>query len=84
MVSTGATEPMRVFPGAPMEPTAVGENPSESQPVGVIANVFCEKTAGASHELARLREVPSAHDVGIRMNLPLEACPLKVSATWVI
>jgi hypothetical protein len=41
-----------------MEPTAVGENPSDSQPEGVIANVFSENAVGASHEFARLSDVP--------------------------
>ncbi len=34
----------------------------------------------ASHEFARLSDVPWSHDVGIRMNDPLLACPLNVSA----
>src|SRR4029078_2021378 len=84
VVVTGIGSPDFVLPGSPIEPSAVGENPSESHPVGVIANVFSEKTDCASHELARVSEVPSAHDVGIRMNGPLLACPLKVRATFLI
>ena len=67
-----------------MEPLAFGANPSEPQPVGVMRNVFSENADGASQELARLSEVPSAHDVGMRMKLPLLAFPSKVSATFVI
>src|SRR5215210_4224401 len=63
---------------------AFGANPSESQPVGVIANVFSENAVGVSHELARLSEVPSAHELGIRVNVPLATLPLNVSATLVI
>src|SRR5215211_206692 len=84
VVPTGGTAPFAVMPGAPMKPSAFGLNPSESHPVGVIANVFSEKTVGASHELARLLDVPWAHDVGIRMNGPLLACPLKVRAIFSI
>ncbi len=58
--------------------------PSLSQPVGVMAKVRCEKVVMASHELARLTDVPWAQEVGIRMNGPLLAWPLKVSAIFVI
>ena len=84
VVSTGGNVPRVVAPGAPMAPEAVGWNAIASQPVGVIRKVRWEKTAGASHELARLSDVPSAHEVGIRMNGPLLAWPLKVSAIFVI
>ncbi len=67
MVLTGGNSGDVVAPGAPIEPSAVGENGSESQPVGVILNSLGEHR-GASQEFARLSEVPSAHDVGIRMN----------------
>ena len=62
-----------MIPGAPIEPSAFGEKASESQPVGVILNSFWENASGASQEFARLTEVPSAHEVGIRMNGALAA-----------
>jgi hypothetical protein len=84
VVSTGGKEPRVVAPGAPIAPEAVGWKPSAPQSVGVILNVRWENTLGASHEFARLSDVPSAHEVGIRMNGPLLAWPLKVSAILVI
>ena len=39
---------------------------------------------GASQEFARLSEVPSAHDVGMRMKAPLLPLALNVSAIFVI
>src|SRR6185503_19201396 len=84
VVVTGGKPPAFVSPGAPIEPSAVAVKGSESQPVGVIAHVFSEKTVSASQEFARLSEVPCAHEVGIRMKCPLLASPLKVSAIFVI
>src|SRR5215210_3559341 len=84
VVETGGNSCAFDAPGAPIEPSAVGENASDPQPVGVILNTFCEAAVGDSQEFARLSEVPSAQDVGIRMNWPLLAFPSKVSATLVI
>jgi hypothetical protein len=84
VVLTGGNSCASVIPGAPIEPSAFGLKGSASQPVGVILNSFCENAAGASQEFARLTEVPSAHEVGIRMNGPLLALPLKVSAIFLI
>jgi hypothetical protein len=84
VVATGGNSPLPVMPGAPMEPEADGRKASRSHPVGVIPKVRCEKVVIASHEFARVSEVPGAHEVGMRMNGPLLACPLKVSAIFVI
>ena len=73
-----------MIPGAPIEPSALGLNGSLSQSVGVIRNSRSEKTFAASHEFARLSDRPSAHEVGIRMNGPLLAWPLRVSAIFLI
>ena len=40
VVLTGGNSCASVTPGAPIEPSALGENPSELQPVGVILNSF--------------------------------------------
>src|SRR5918997_1879115 len=82
VVSTGGNVPRVVAPGAPMAPEAVGWKPSRSHSVGVIWKVSWENTVGASHEFARLSDVPAAHEVGMRMNGPLLAWPLKVSAIF--
>src|SRR5262245_24361284 len=84
VVLTGGKSASLVIPGAPIEPSALALNGSDSQPVGVIWKVFSEKTVGASQEFARLSEVPVAHEVGIRMNDPLPALPLNVRAILVI
>src|SRR5215210_5933066 len=63
VVPTGGTSPLCVAAGDPMKPVAFGENPSDSHPVGVIEKVFSENAEGASQELARLSEVPSAQEV---------------------
>ena len=84
VVLTGGNWCAFVAPGAPIDPAAEGLNGRESQPVGVILNSFWENTACASQEFARLNEVPSAHDVGMRMNEPLLAFPFKVTAIFVI
>jgi hypothetical protein len=73
-----------VSPGAPRSPSARGANASEPHPVGVILNSFWENEPADSHEFARLTEVPSAHDVGMRMNGPLLPLALRVSAIFVI
>ena len=48
--------------------------------MGVIWKVRSEKVPCASHEFARLSEVPVAHEVGIRMNEPFAALPFSVSS----
>ena len=50
----------------------------------MTCTVFSDATFCASHEFARLTAVPVAHEVGIRMNGPLLAMPLKVRAIFVI
>ena len=84
VVLTGGNSCSLVTPGAPIDPSAVGEKPSESQPVGVILNSFWENAVGASQEFARLTELPCAQEVGMRMNAPLLPRALNVSATLVI
>src|SRR5215208_75506 len=73
-----------VIPGAPIEPSALGLKASLSQSVGVTRKSRSEKTFGASHEFARPSDVPSAQEVGIRMNGPLLARPFKVRAIFLI
>ena len=73
-----------VAPGAPMAPAAVGWKPSASQPVGVITKVRSEKPSARPTSSRGSATCPRAHEVGIRMNGPLLAWPLKVSAIFVI
>src|SRR5215204_5708661 len=48
VVVSGGRLSLRVVLGEPSEPSAVGEKPSESQPVGVNTDVLSEKVAGTS------------------------------------
>src|SRR4051794_20111224 len=84
VVLTGGNWCALVIPGAPIDPSAFGANGNASQPVGVILNSFSENSVGASHEFALVTELPSAQDVGMRMNEPLLALPLRVSAIFLI
>src|SRR5215208_5784150 len=56
VVVSGGRLPLRVVLGEPSAPSAVGEKPSESQPVGVNTDVFSENV-GISYEFTRPTEV---------------------------
>ncbi|MET0511315.1 MAG: hypothetical protein ABW135_06500 [Thermoleophilaceae bacterium] len=48
VVLSGGFDPRRIAPGAPSEPSADGEKPSLSHPLGVKPKVLPENVAGAS------------------------------------